>query len=142
MSEPSADTLQSGLNLLHALQDPSRHDHAQALGALESVVRLGQSDFGQAMVYLFSRGTGDAAEQDLHLRHLAGMLVKWGIVKPIKAYINQMTYAIQPHANGGKSLPDLINKVDALHVVVQNHLTTSHNTPISPTCLCKSDWHA
>jgi len=73
---------------------------------------------------------------------LGGMIVKWGIVKPIKAYINQMTYSIQPYANGGKSLPDLINKVDALHVVVQNHLTTSHNTPISPTCLCKSDWHA
>jgi hypothetical protein len=71
---------------------------------------------------------------------LGGMLVKWGIVKPIKAYIDTMTYAIQPHANGGKSLPDLINKVDALHVVIQNHLTTSHNTP--NTCLCKIDYHA
>ena len=35
---------------------------------------------------------------------LGGMLVKWGIVKPIKAYIDQMTYAIQPDSNGGKSL--------------------------------------
>jgi xanthosine utilization system XapX-like protein len=73
---------------------------------------------------------------------LLGMLVKWAIVKPIKAYIATMTYAIQPYANGGKSLPDLIKKVDALHVVVQNHLTTSHDTPIYSKCLCKSDWHA
>jgi len=60
---------------------------------------------------------------------LLGMLVKWVIVKPIKAYIDTMTYAIQPHANGGKSLPDLINKVDALHLVVQEHLDTRHDTP-------------
>ena len=60
---------------------------------------------------------------------LAGMLVKWGIVKPIKAYIDTMTYAIQPMNNGGLSLTDLHNKVDALHVVVQEHLNTSHNTP-------------
>lgn len=73
---------------------------------------------------------------------LAGMLVKWGIVKPIKAYIDTMTYSIQPYANGGKSLPDLIKKVDALHLVVEKHLNTSHDTPISSTCLCKSDWHA
>jgi hypothetical protein len=69
---------------------------------------------------------------------LGGMLVKYGIVKPIKAYIDQMTYAIQPHANGGKSLPDLINKVDALHVVVKNHIDTSHNTPVFSKCLCES----
>jgi len=73
---------------------------------------------------------------------LIGMIVRYAVVIPIKAYIDKMTYAIQPHANGGKSLPDLINKVDALHVVVQNHLTTSHDTPISSKCLCKSDWHA
>ena len=69
---------------------------------------------------------------------LLGMLVKYGIVKPIKAYIDAMTYAIQPHANGGKSLPDLINKVDALHVVVKNHIDTSHNTPVFAKCLCES----
>jgi hypothetical protein len=69
---------------------------------------------------------------------LAGILVKYGIVKPIKADIDTMTYAIQPHANGGKSLPDLINKVDALHVVVKNHIDTSHNTPVFSKCLCDS----
>jgi hypothetical protein len=69
---------------------------------------------------------------------LVGLFIKWAVVKPIKAYIDTMTYAIQPYANGGKSLPDLINKVDALHVVVQNHIDTSHNTPVFSKCLCES----
>ena len=83
---------------------------------------------------------GQLAAALIAILTLGGMLVKWGIVKPIKAYIDTMTYAIQPHANGGKSLPDLINKVDALHLVVEKHLATSHNTPT--TCLCKIDYHA
>lgn len=81
---------------------------------------------------------GQLAAALIAILTLGGMLVKWGIVKPIKAYIDQMTYSIQPYANGGKSLPDLINKVDALHVVVQNHINTSHDTPIFSKCLCES----
>lgn len=69
---------------------------------------------------------------------LIGLFVKWAVVKPIKAYIDTMTYAIQPYANGGKSLPDLINKVDALHLVVKEHIDTSHNTPVFSKCLCES----
>jgi hypothetical protein len=69
---------------------------------------------------------------------LVGLFVKWAVVKPIKAYIDTMTYAIQPYANGGKSLPDLINKVDALHLVVQNHIDTRHDTPNFSKCLCES----
>lgn len=72
---------------------------------------------------------GQIAAALIAILTLGGILVKWGIVKPIKAYIDQMTYAIQPHANGGKSLPDLINKVDKLHLVVENHLNTMHDTP-------------
>jgi xanthosine utilization system XapX-like protein len=81
---------------------------------------------------------GQYAAALIAILSLLGMLVKYGIVKPIKAYIDTMTYAIQPHANGGKSLPDLINKVDALHVVVKNHIDTSHNTPVFAKCLCES----
>ena len=81
---------------------------------------------------------GQIAAALIAIFSLAGMLVKWAIVKPIKAYIDTMTYAIQPHANGGKSLPDLIEKVDALHLVVQQHLTTSHDTPNYSKCLCES----
>jgi hypothetical protein len=81
---------------------------------------------------------GQLAAALIAILSLVGMLVKWGIVKPIKAYIDTMTYAIQPYANGGKSLPDLINKVDALHVVVQNHIDTRHDTPNFSKCLCES----
>ena len=81
---------------------------------------------------------GQLAAALIAILTLAGMVVKWGIVKPIKAYIDTMTYAIQPYANGGKSLPDLVNKVDALHLVVQNHIDTSHNTPVFSKCLCES----
>jgi hypothetical protein len=45
---------------------------------------------------------------------LAGMAIKWGIVKPIKAYIDQATYPIHPAANGGKSLPDIANTVNRI----------------------------
>jgi len=85
---------------------------------------LGQSLNDMSIIYL-----GQIAAALLAILSLAGLLVKWAIVKPIKAYIDTMTYAIQPHANGGKSLPDLINKVDALHLVVQEHLDTRHDTP-------------
>ena len=85
---------------------------------------------------------GQLAAALIAILSLGGILVKWGIVKPIKAYIDTMTYAIQPYANGGKSLPDLIEKVDALHLVVQNHIDTRHDTPISAKCLCDSDARA
>ena len=81
---------------------------------------------------------GQIAAALIPILSLGGILVKWAIVKPIKAYIDTMTYAIQPYANGGKSLPDLINKVDNLHLVVQNHIDTSHDTPNFPKCLCES----
>jgi hypothetical protein len=81
---------------------------------------------------------GQVAAALIAIVSLIGLFVKWAVVKPIKAYIDTMTYAIQPYANGGKSLPDLINKVDALHVVVQNHINTSHDTTIFSKCLCDS----
>lgn len=45
---------------------------------------------------------------------LLGMFIKWAIVKPIKAYIDQATYPIHPMANGGKSLPDIANAVNRI----------------------------
>jgi hypothetical protein len=39
---------------------------------------------------------------------LVGIIVQYGILKPIKSYIDKATYPIAPHANGGKSLPDAI----------------------------------
>ena len=51
---------------------------------------------------------------------LAGMAIKWGIVKPIKAYIDQATYPIHPAANGGKSLPDIANTVNRIESQVKD----------------------
>ena len=51
---------------------------------------------------------------------LAGMTIKWGIVKPIKAYIDQATYPISPLANGGKSLPDIANTVNRIESQVKD----------------------
>jgi hypothetical protein len=45
---------------------------------------------------------------------LMGMAIKWGIVKPIKAYIDQATYPIHPESNGGRSLPDIANTVNRI----------------------------
>ena len=51
---------------------------------------------------------------------LLGMFIKWAIVKPIKAYIDTATYALNPNANGGKSLPDLINTVNRIESSVKD----------------------
>ena len=71
---------------------------------------------------------GQLAAALMAILGLAGMLVKWGIVKPIKAYIDQMTYPIQPTANGGRSLPDLVDKVDHLKIMLEGHIK-DHDTP-------------
>jgi hypothetical protein len=51
---------------------------------------------------------------------LAGTAIKWGIVKPIKAYIDQATYPIHPTANGGKSLPDVVATVNRIESRIGN----------------------
>ena len=45
---------------------------------------------------------------------LLGMFIKWAIVKPIKAYIDQATYPIHPDSNGGRALPDIANTVNRI----------------------------
>ena len=71
---------------------------------------------------------GQAATAIIAILSLGGLLVKYTIVKPIKLYIEKMTYAIQPHSNGGKSLPDLIDKVDDIKTLLNEHLK-NHDTP-------------
>ena len=57
-----------------------------------------------------------------------GMFVKWAVVKPIKLYIDQATKQIAPNANGGRSLNDLVDKVDDLKTMLNKHLV-DHDTP-------------
>lgn len=66
---------------------------------------------------------GQIAGALLAIVTLFGVAIKWGILKPIKMYIDKATYQIQPNSNGGSSLPDAIaaikkidtklNKIDA-----------------------------
>jgi len=77
-------------------------------------------------VSLIELGQGAAAI--LTIVTLLGLFIKWAIVKPIKAYIDHATYPINPNANGGKSLPDLINSVNDLKYLVMTHLE-EHDTP-------------
>lgn len=49
-----------------------------------------------------------------------GLIVKWAVVMPIKAYIDQMTYPIQPTSNGGNSLPDVVRTLNRIeHKVLE-----------------------
>jgi hypothetical protein len=57
-----------------------------------------------------------------------GMFIKWAVVKPIKLYIDQATAQIAPGANGGRSLNDLVDKVDDLKTMLTSHLK-DHDTP-------------
>ena len=71
---------------------------------------------------------GQYAAALIAILSLLGMLVKYGIVKPIKAYIDQATAQIHPNANGGRSLGDLVDKVDDLKTLLNSHIK-NHDTP-------------
>jgi hypothetical protein len=57
---------------------------------------------------------GQYAAALLTILTLLGVFIKWAILKPIKLYIDQATAQIAPNANGGRSLNDLVDKVDDL----------------------------
>lgn len=62
-----------------------------------------------------------------------GLVVKWIVIKPIKAYIDHATYPISPGANGGLSLADAnkslrrietkIDDIDERLIQVENLVT-------------------
>lgn len=71
---------------------------------------------------------GQYAAALLTIFTLLGVLIKWGILKPIKLYIDQATAQIHPNANGGRSLGDLVDKVDDLKTILSQHIK-EHDTP-------------
>jgi hypothetical protein len=71
---------------------------------------------------------GQYAAALIAILSLFGLIVNWAVVKPIKLYIDKMTYPIQPNANGGKSLPDLIDSVEDVKTMLNKHLE-DHDTP-------------
>lgn len=47
---------------------------------------------------------------------------KWLIVSPLKNFIREQTYPIQPTANGGRSLPDIAKTVDRIERRLDEHI--------------------
>jgi hypothetical protein len=70
---------------------------------------------------------GQAAASLVAVATLFGMFIKWAVVKPIKIYIDTATAQIAPNANGGRSLNDLVDKVDDLKTMLVGHLN-HHDT--------------
>lgn len=48
------------------------------------------------------------------------LLGKWLIVIPLKHFIREQTKSIQPHANGGKSLPDIARTTIEIKTNLEN----------------------
>ena len=72
---------------------------------------------------------------------LAGMAIKWGIVKPIKAYIDQATYPIHPNSNGGRSLNDVaqtVNRIESHVKELDYRLNSIEELVTKPTRAKKS----
>lgn len=72
---------------------------------------------------------------------LAGTAIKWGIVKPIKAYIDQATYPIHPESNGGRSLSDVaqtVNRIESKLTEVDERLVAVENHVTKPTRIKKT----
>lgn len=45
---------------------------------------------------------------------LIGVILRVLVLLPLKAYIKEQTYPIQPNANGGRSLPDIALGIEAI----------------------------
>jgi hypothetical protein len=54
---------------------------------------------------------------------IIAILGKWLIVNPLKRFIKDQTYPIQPSANGGRSLPDIARTVDRIEKRLDEHIT-------------------
>ena len=54
---------------------------------------------------------------------IIAILGKWLVVNPLKSYIKEQTYPIQPTANGGRSLPDIARTVDRIEKRLDEHIT-------------------
>ena len=72
---------------------------------------------------------------------LDGTAITWGIVKPIKAYIDVATYPIHPESNGGRSLSDVaqtVNRIESKLTEVDERLVAVENHVTKPTRAKKS----
>lgn len=63
---------------------------------------------------------------------LLGLFVRFIVLLPLKAYIKEQTYPIQPNANGGKSLPDIadtVRRIDHKLESIERRVMRLEDTP-------------
>jgi hypothetical protein len=53
---------------------------------------------------------------------IIAVLGKWLILNPLRAFIKEQTYPIQPTANGGRSLPDIAYSVNRIEKQLDEHI--------------------
>jgi hypothetical protein len=53
---------------------------------------------------------------------IMAVLGKWLILTPLKSFIKEQTYPIQPTANGGRSLPDIAYAVNRIEKQLDEHI--------------------
>ena len=53
---------------------------------------------------------------------IIAVLGKWLIVNPLKNFIREQTYPLQPHANGGRSVPDIARAVNRIEQRLDEHI--------------------
>lgn len=53
---------------------------------------------------------------------IIAVLGKWLVLNPLKAFIREQTYPLQPHANGGRSLPDVARAVNRIEQRLDEHI--------------------
>lgn len=50
------------------------------------------------------------------------VLGKWLVILPLKTFIKEQTYPIQPNSNGGRSLPDVAAAVARIEHRLDEHM--------------------
>lgn len=63
---------------------------------------------------------------------LLGLFIRFIVLLPLKAYIKEQTYPIQPNANGGKSLPDIadtVRRIDHRLESIERRVMRLEDTP-------------
>lgn len=53
---------------------------------------------------------------------IVGIIFRWLILIPLKNFIKEQTYPIQPSANGGRSLPDIAHTVNRIEDRLNEHI--------------------
>jgi len=53
---------------------------------------------------------------------IVAVIFRWLILIPLKNFIREQTYPIQPTANGGRSLPDIAHTVNRIEHRLNEHI--------------------